>query len=239
MTLSGPVLASLDPLASSIAQDRSSFGPAEFKLSTSSLRVAAVCRDNAESLLPSLQAVLPSAIKFWLADTGTAVHLANRGDLTAEEVANIKIVPPIHLHTPNGVVCVKEALDKYIPSLNVSVEVMVMQDSPNALSVGRLVRQSGLDFIWEHEEPDDPVFILPDGSTVHGSVKYDTPVISHERGDGGPGRARAQSPLVQVPWTPLPQTNPMMRTPARSRRSSTLTTSTRRAFPTRTRSLQR
>ena len=192
MTLYGPMLASLDPLAEHSPCAASS----STTRSTSSLRAAAVCRDAAESLLPSLQAVLPSAIKFWLADTGTAVHLANRGDLTAEEVANIKIVPPVHLHTPNGVVCVSEALDKYIPSLNVSVEVMVMKDSPNALSIGRLVRQSGLDFIWEHEEPEDPIFILPDGSAVHGSVKYDTPVISHDKGDGEPGRrARARSHL--------------------------------------------
>ena len=114
-----------------------------------------------------------------------------------------------------------------------------MQDSPNALSIGRLVRQSGLDFIWEHEEPDDPIFILPDGGAVRGSVKYDTPFISHDKGDGGPGRrARAQSPLVQAPWTLLSQITLMMRAPARSR-SSTLTTSTTRVCPTKTRSLQR
>ena len=60
----------------------------------------------------------PQKIERWLGDTGTALHLVNRHDLTARELARIRTGPKIALHTPNGRVESNQLIDFYIPSLH-------------------------------------------------------------------------------------------------------------------------
>ena len=59
-----------------------------------------------------------------------------------------------------------QALDLHIPALKVDIAALIMKDSPNALSIGKLVKESGLGFHWIPERPEGPFFRLPDGTVV-------------------------------------------------------------------------
>ena len=82
------------------------------------------------------------------------------------------------MHTLNGPTTADKAIDFWLPALSINISALVLKDSPNALSVGKIVRESGLDFLWRHQDPDAPAYVLPDGSVVEHAVKFDTPSMN-------------------------------------------------------------
>ena len=120
----------------------------------------------------------PENIVVWLSDTGTALHLVGEKNLSTEELSRVRKISAITLHTPNGPTTANRAIDFWLPALDINISALVLKDSPNALSVGKIVRESGLDFFWSHQEPDVPTYILPDGSLAEHVVQFDTPSIN-------------------------------------------------------------
>ena len=120
----------------------------------------------------------PDKVFDWLSDTGTALHLVGKNSLSARELAKIRTVTPVSLHTPNGVVTVNQAIDLFVKSLQTNITALVMEDSPNALSVGKLVKESGLEFSWLPEAPDRPFFVLRNGMVTDLTVRHDTPSLT-------------------------------------------------------------
>ena len=75
--------------------------------------------------------------KRWLLDTGASQHMVPRHSVRQDDL--YKATKPILIKTANGIVEVKKRAQVYIPTLGVRVEAIVLQSTPPALSIGRLV----------------------------------------------------------------------------------------------------
>ena len=85
----------------------------------------------------------------WVADTGSGNHLSGRAQLPESTIRYIRENPEsLRLATANGVVDAKAILDIHAPELQVDARVLVLDDCPNVLSVGRLVEDNLFEFHW-------------------------------------------------------------------------------------------
>jgi len=84
-----------------------------------------------------------------LLDSGASHHMVQRSTLTEEEKQTIRnLVPPIEINTANGVILVTECCDIHIPTLNITVMAILLESTPDVLSMGRLNTINGWGTAW-------------------------------------------------------------------------------------------
>ena len=108
---------------------------------------------------------------FYIADTGAGARLL-------KWVASLKMKPnskPVRFITASGEI---DSLGKCVKELKLLGETMfqVLQDTPNVLSVGRIVRESDIAFHWPIDGP--PYFETQDGETLSLRAHQDVPYFS-------------------------------------------------------------
>ena len=111
----------------------------------------------------------------WVADTGSGNHLAGRAGLSKQAKGCImKSNSGLRLATANGVIDANAVLDLYVPEMGVKARVLVLDNSPNVISVGRLVEDSLYEFHWR---PGEAWFTSPDGRKLSCRVHNYVPLI--------------------------------------------------------------
>jgi hypothetical protein len=110
-----------------------------------------------------------------IVDSGSGSHLAKR----VPNMPGIKKGNPITLSTANGLISVDERIDISFGLLDengepLSIEALLLDNTPNVLSLGRLVEDEGYDFIWRRKTA--PRLIAPSGKVflldVHRYVPF-------------------------------------------------------------------
>ena len=99
----------------------------------------------------------------YVADSGAARHVKNLRELTHEELKRLKTLPePVVLTTANGVVVIDKYIEAQIQKLGAAktLQMLVIEDSPSLLSIGKLVIDDGFKFFWEGK---NPCLVSPDG----------------------------------------------------------------------------
>ena len=105
-----------------------------------------------------------------IVDSGTAVHLASERKCTQQELQ--KATPTnIVLVTAAGEEHADKQIEMELDGLDVTVDAVVLPDTPVAISLGRLVIEKGFKFFWDPEDPFRPWLEAPDGTRTYLDVK--------------------------------------------------------------------
>ena len=112
----------------------------------------------------------------WVVDTGSGHHLVSAKTLSKNAPLQ-KSSCRYRLTTANGSIETDLETQARLPQLDDIVEPLVLADTPNVLSVGRLVREQGYSLEWHAESPDAPTLTTPSGTRVTLTVVNDVPVL--------------------------------------------------------------
>ncbi|MDE0821157.1 MAG: DNA (cytosine-5-)-methyltransferase [Opitutales bacterium] len=89
----------------------------------------------------------------YIVDSGASIHLVDLHDLTVQErSAQRKMKKAIHLTTANGGVQAEYETDVYVQELDIWVVAVLLENTPPVLSLGKLVDEHTLRYIWEPNE---------------------------------------------------------------------------------------
>ena len=111
----------------------------------------------------------------WLLDTGTENHLVSRQYCHEDQVYESD--RPLNLQTANGIITVNSKTQKRINALSTKAEAVVLDQTPNALSVGRLV-SDGCSFHWPAR--GDAYLIDKAGKKILCETKGYVPVLKED-----------------------------------------------------------
>ena len=100
---------------------------------------------------------IKSSIHSWIVDSGAGKALANRSDFSSEQLSNAYELPiPVRLRTANGIIVVTHALNLKVAGLGDVREVLLLENTPNVFSLGRLCIDQRKDFIWLSSKGSPP-----------------------------------------------------------------------------------
>ena len=85
----------------------------------------------------------------WLMDTGSGHDLVSLHDINKKFLKKLKPEHMITLCTANGDIDVKEYVTLMIKKLGQNAEILVLEDSPAVLSIGKRVKRYGYSFVWK------------------------------------------------------------------------------------------
>ena len=92
---------------------------------------------------------IKSGIQSWIMDSGAGKALANRSDFTSDQLSQAYELPvPVRLRTANGIIVVTHAINLQVAGLGDVREVLLLENTPNVFSLGRLCIDQRKDFIW-------------------------------------------------------------------------------------------
>ena len=91
-----------------------------------------------------------SPVRSWIVDSGSAFDIVCRNDLAVAEAASITESRNLTLQTANGDIDATEGTDVEIHQLGHTTDAVVLDKSPNVLSLGKLIA-SGHSFHWPHD----------------------------------------------------------------------------------------
>ena len=101
-----------------------------------------------EWFLPAATAIEPEEIEF-VVDSGASMHMISRKDLNSAELETVRISKnPTTVVTAKGEVLTKEEATVYIKELDLFVTVMLVEDTPAVLSLGKLCEDHGSSYHW-------------------------------------------------------------------------------------------
>ena len=82
-------------------------------------------------------------------DSGTSMHMVSRKDLNSAELETISTSrSPTTVMTANGVVQTREEATVYVKELDLFVTVMLLEETPAVLSLGKLCEDHGHTYHW-------------------------------------------------------------------------------------------
>jgi len=121
--------------------------------------------------------------KRWLiVDSGASYHIIDSSALTKEELATVReLEQPVQLMTANGPVEACQVADIYVEDLDFVVTALILDDSPPLLSLGKLTKDNGFDYIWRSKQP--PCLISPQGRKIWCTEMKNVPVITTGSGN--------------------------------------------------------
>jgi len=113
----------------------------------------------------------------WLIDSGCGWDLVDKRNVThlGNLMESISVGPK--LWTANGVVQPDSQVPIFIPVLGTTYVPLVMQDSPDVLSLGRRCMEEGYGFHWEATNPHHPYLVTPSGCRVDLMVDHYCPYL--------------------------------------------------------------
>ena len=112
-------------------------------------------------------------IHLWLIDTGCGHDLVSRKEIAAVKDMVRKAQHTIILHTANGKVVARDAIDMFVKELGQNVEPYVLDTTPAVLSVGLRCMEMGFTFIWPPGK--NPYFVTPSKQIIQLEVKNNVP----------------------------------------------------------------
>jgi len=135
--------------------------------------------------------VVNGCIAAWIADTGSANDLVKVAQLSRKELQTIEThAVKARLATANGVICADKTAKISVPKLNLSIRPLLLDNTPNVLSVGRRVVEDGWNFVWKS---DGPCYFEKDGETVPLEIHNFVPFLKTNDND----RASPALPVIE------------------------------------------
>ena len=89
-----------------------------------------------------------AVVKEWIVDTGTENHLISLKHCESDYGESYPADRPLRLATANGVVVADRRIKKSVKGLNTVIDPLVLPETVDALSVGRLVVDHQYSFHW-------------------------------------------------------------------------------------------
>ena len=98
--------------------------------------------------------------RHFIIDSGASFHLISREELSKKEAAQIRTMKkPIQLRSANGLTTATHDVELCLPGLgNEKVVVLVLEDTPSVLSLGKLCSENGYDHIWKKKTTTSHTF---------------------------------------------------------------------------------
>ena len=114
-------------------------------------------------------------------DSGASFNMTSRKRLSPEAGRRIYIGPKLRIMTAKGVVETEEYVNEYLAELDTEITSIVLDDTPNVVSLGQTLKDLGLDLLWRHDGPP----ILFKGPLVQHvmTVKSNVPYFSADCGE--------------------------------------------------------
>ena len=82
------------------------------------------------------------------------MHVVSRKDLDCAELETVRVSKsPTTVVTANGEVLTKEETTVNVRELDLSVTVMLLEDTPAVLSLGKLCEDHGCNYHWTSQKP--------------------------------------------------------------------------------------
>ena len=138
----------------------------------------------------------------WMIDSGCAMDLVSRAELSPGELAMPERVRRIKFNTANGNTTSESAIKFNIEALSECVLVRILESTPGVLSKGMRCIRLGYSFHWISGK--DPMFIRPDNVPVKLKVIGDIPCLTEAMSTAVPGRSI--EPYQTLPAMPAPTT---------------------------------
>ncbi len=85
----------------------------------------------------------------WLMDTGSGVDLISRATIAALTQHITKSSEPLALTTANGDIDATDEITLFVNCIKMMIQLHVLPNTPNVLSVGRRVVEEGFGFYWD------------------------------------------------------------------------------------------
>ena len=85
----------------------------------------------------------------FVADSGASMHMVSKKDLNKAELETVRISKsPTMVARANGEVPAKEEATVYVRELDLFVKVMLLENTPAVLSLGKLCEEFGYSYHW-------------------------------------------------------------------------------------------
>ena len=98
------------------------------------------CSPSDEWNLPAASTLKPEAREF-VVDSGASMHVVSRKDLNSAELETVRVCKsPTTVVSAIGMVLAREEATVYVKELDLYVTVMLLEDTPVVLSLGKLRR---------------------------------------------------------------------------------------------------
>jgi hypothetical protein len=111
-----------------------------------------------------------------IVDSGASGHLVDTASLTAREAATVRrLEDPFQMQTANGIIYAEREAKIRVKELDIAVWAVVLPNTPAVLSLGCLVEEHDLTYIWKKGSP--PRLILPTGRVVLCKPSHNVPHI--------------------------------------------------------------
>ena len=171
---------------------------------------------NVSFAFPNVKIRLQSAVgkqsdRMFIVDSGASFHQMSSMDLTMAAKKNQRILAtPLELNTANGEISVEwEAKIRVKEIGNELVTVLLLNDTPAVLSLGRLCDTNGFTFHWSSTEV--PYLQKPSGRKIYCPVEQNVPCrtlfLLIEQHQVQPSQTRVQQkPKIQKLLTKPSQT---------------------------------
>ena len=115
----------------------------------------------------------------WILDTGSSNHLASSKSLPGRLRRAIQHnAHAVRLATANGVITTTDIVDIEVPLLGAMARVLLLPNTPNVLSIGRMVEDEGCSFRWS---PGCAELIGPDGTSHRCEVRNYVPHLGRDQ----------------------------------------------------------
>ena len=84
-----------------------------------------------------------------MVDSGASMHMVSKKDHDSAELETMRISRnPTTVMTANGEVLTKEGATVYVKALDIFVKVMLLEETPAVLSLGKLCEDHGKTYHW-------------------------------------------------------------------------------------------
>ena len=165
---------------------------------TISCREAAL-RRTVEAASAIAMSVITSRRK-WMIDSGCAMDLVSRKELSPEEMELAERVRRIKFDTANGSTASETAINFDIEALSECALVRILDSTPAVLSMGVRCMRMGYSFHWTAGH--DPIFVRPDNKHVKLRAIGDIPYLTEAMTTAV--RGKGIEPFRALPAMPAP-----------------------------------
>ena len=136
------------------------------------------CSDSDPSEEPDKQMIAinqPTNVKKWIADTGSENHLISRADVSDDHPGIHQTDRKMNLATANGVISANERVHTEVGALGMPINPIMLTNTVNVVSVGRMVVDGGWSFHWTND--GSAYFENADGEKFFCDIQGYVPVI--------------------------------------------------------------
>ena len=111
----------------------------------------------------------------FVADSGASMHMVSKKDLNKAELETVRIsTNPIMVVTANGEVPAKEEAAVYVRELDLFVTLMLLENTPAVLSLGKLCEEFGYSYHWTNGQKPHLIKI---GKKFHRDTPNHVPLV--------------------------------------------------------------